>query len=326
MNISVNVIIVNWNGKHHLKDCLEGLRRQTYTAFSTLLVDNGSTDGSVEFVERYFPEVRTIALKENTGFCKANNIAIRSVRSRYIALVNNDAVAHPHWLENLVRAMENNPAAGLAASKMLFWDNPGIIDRAGDAYSTAGTGLLRGRGASAGNYNRSEWIFGACAGAAIYRGEMLDDIGLFDEDFFLVYEDVDLSFRAQLRGYPCLYVPEAVVYHKASASIGADSPISVYYSHRNLEWVYLKNMPARLIVKTLFSHIVYDFASFLYFCVIGKGKCWIKAKRDVFAEWRGIIRKRKGIQSNKRVDDAYIYRLFAKELLLPRLIRRFRKK
>jgi GT2 family glycosyltransferase len=131
--------------------------------------------------------------------------------------------------ESLIGALESCPEAGFAASKMLYYDNPEIIDRAGDSYTRAGAG---------------EWIFGACAGAALYRTRMLRDTGIFDEDFFLLYEDVDLSFKAQLKGYKCLYVPEAIVHHKASSSIIYDSPTSVYYGHRNLEWVYIKNMPA----------------------------------------------------------------------------------
>ena len=139
-----------------------------------------------------------------------------------MAGLNNDAVPDTMWLKHLVEALDSYPEAGFAASKMFFYDDPETIDRAGDAYSRAGTGLLRGQGESASNYNKQEWIFGACAGAALYRTVMLNDIGLFDEDFFLLYEDVDLSFRAQLKGYRCLLVPDAVVYHKASSSIVYD--------------------------------------------------------------------------------------------------------
>ena len=323
---SVTILIVNWNGKRFLSKCLDGLKRQTYKDFSIILVDNASNDGSVSFVTENYPEVKILALSENLGFSVANNIVLKKAKSKYVVLLNNDAVAHPMWLKNLVNALETHPKAAFAASKMLFYDNPNVIDRAGDAYTRAGTGLLRGRGVSADKCNRQEWIFGACAGAAIYRTEMLSDIGLFDEDFFLLYEDVDLSFRAQLKGYKCLYVPEAVVYHKASSSIVYDSPISVYYSHRNLEWVYIKNMPGPLIVKTIFPHVIYDIAAFFYFLICGRGKDFIRAKKDAVKGLKKILEKRRQIQANRRVDDRYIWNLLNKELFLHRLTRRQQKR
>ena len=154
---------------------------------------------------------------------------------------------------------------------------------------------------------------------------MLDDIGLFDEDFFLVYEDVDLSFRAQLRGYKCLYVSDAVVYHQAGSSIGNDSPISVYYSHRNLEWVYIQNMPGKLIKKTIINHVIYDIASFLFFVVRGRGADFIRAKWHALKGMKRALAKRKHIQETRTVSDDYIWRLFEKERLLPRLTRRLSK-
>jgi GT2 family glycosyltransferase len=292
---------------------------------SIILIDNGSNDGSIDFVNHNYPEVKTIALPKNLGFASANNIALKTVQTEYVALLNNDAVSHPLWLKNLIEALESHPRAGFAASKMVFYDNPEAIDRAGDAYTRAGTGLLRGRCESVSNYNKLEWIFGACAGAALYRSQMLNDIGIFDEDFFLLYEDVDLSFRAQLKGYKCLYVPEAVVYHKASTSIVYDSPISVYYSHRNLEWVYTKNMPANLIPKTVWLHIIYDIAAFFFFAANGRIKEFIKAKWDAVKALKRILKKRRQIQRNRRVSDDYIWGLLEKELFLPRLTMRLWK-
>ena len=321
MNL-VSVIVVNWNGKELLQDCLGALQRQTYRCFTVILVDNGSNDGSVEFVNSYYPDIKTISLPDNVGFSAANNIAIKTVNTRYVALLNNDAVPHPSWLEELVETLEAHPHVGFAASKMLYYDNPEIIDRAGDSYTRAGAGLLRGRAEPASSYNKQEWIFGACAAAALYRTRMLRDIGLFDEDFFLLYEDVDLSFRAQLRGYKCLCVPEAIVHHKVSSSIIYDSPTSVYYGHRNLEWVYIKNMPAGLILKTIFPHIIYDMAAFFYFTACGRSKDFIKAKLDALKGLKKALKKRRQIQRSRIVDDDYIWSLLEKELFLPRLTRR----
>lgn len=318
----ISVIIINWNGKKLVSECLDGLRRQTCQAFRAILVDNGSNDGSLDFIKHHYPEVETIALPENLGFSRANNIALKAIKTEYVALLNNDAVPHPLWLKTLVEALEEHLEAGFAASKMFFYDKPRIIDRAGDAYTRAGTGLLRGRGRSSINYDRQEWIFGACAGAALYRTLMLHDIGLFDEDFFLVYEDVDLSFRAQLKGYKCLYVPEAIVHHKASSSIIYDSPTSVYYGHRNLEWVYIKNMPTGLILKTIFLHIIYDIGAFFFFTTRGRSKDFVKAKLDALKGLKKALKKRRQIQRSRIVDDDYIWGLMAKEHFFQRLSRR----
>lgn len=321
---SIAVIIVNWNGKKFIAECLDGLRRQRWRDFSITLVDNGSVDGSRELVQENYPEVKLIGLAENVGFAAANNMAIKATDSDYVALLNPDTVAEAGWLENLVKALEKHPAAGMTASKMLLYGHPDIIDRAGDVYTRAGTALLEGRGQPAGRYSRQKEVFGACAGAALYRRRMLDAIGLFDEDFFLLYEDVDLSFRAQLQGYKCLYVPQAVVFHKASSSIGDDTPVSVYYSHRNLEWVFIQNMPAGLFKKTLIPHLLYDLAAFLFFIGRGRGGDFIKAKWHALKGVRRALKKRSRVQAAKKVTDDYIWNIMAREHLLPRLTRRLK--
>ena len=321
----VNVVIVNWNGKEFLSKCLAGLRRQSYQSFSVTVVDNGSDDGSASFIAQKFPEAKTVRLSRNLGFSCANNLVLQNVDAEYVALLNNDAIPHPSWLGVLVGALESHREAGFAASKMMSYYNPGIIDRAGDVYTRAGTGLLRGRGKPSEVYNKQEFVFGACAGAALYRAAMLREIGLFDEDFFILYEDVDLSFRAQLRGYKCIYVPDAVVYHIGSHSIGEDTPMSVYYSHRNLEWVYVKNMPASLIKRTIVPHLIYDLAAFLFFVAKGRGGDYLRAKWDALKGIRAALQKRKGIQINKKVGDDYVWSLLEKEHFLPRLTRRLAK-
>ena len=218
---TVIIVIVNWNQCELLIECLRSLEKQAWTANDIFVVDNGSTDGSAEKVSSQFPDATLIAASENLGFAMANNLAIRKCRSKYVALLNNDAMAEPDWLSCLVDAMEAHPEVGMAASKMVYDDDPNIIDRAGDGYSIAGAGVLRGRGAPSNGYHRREKIFGACAGAAIYRKEMLDEIGLFDEDFFLINEDVDLSFRAQLGRLSMSLRAEAVVRHKTSRPLDA---------------------------------------------------------------------------------------------------------
>jgi GT2 family glycosyltransferase len=320
----ISVVIVNWNGREFLLECLEGLRRQVYRDFSVILVDNGSQDGSAAFVSEHYPEVSVMALQDNRGFAAANNIALHTVDAEFVALLNNDAVPEPLWLKSLVEALEEHPQAGLAASNMLLYGRRGVIDRAADGYTRAGAALLRGRGLSADCHRVREWVFGACGAAALYRMAMLRDIGFFDEDFFLLYEDVDLSFRAQLKGYKCLYVPEALVYHRSSSSIVHDSSLSVYYGQRNLEWVYIQNMPTRLLLRTIFSHILYDIAALSYFVVSGRGKDFFRAKKDALRGLKRALKKRERIQSGKVVDDGYLWGLFERPRLMERLLGRFK--
>jgi GT2 family glycosyltransferase len=315
----VQVVVVNWNGRAFLEECLQSLRKQTYRSFRVTVVDNGSTDGSPAWVAGHYPEVRVLALKENRGFAGANNCALRNLTAPYVALLNNDAVADPCWLESLVDALERTQEAGFTASRMLDQSQPGVIDRCGDGYTWAGAGLLRGRGKPSGEYDRREWVFGACAGAALYRTAIFKEVGLFDEDFFLLYEDVDLSFRSQLRGYRCLYVPEAVVHHRGSGSLVYDSPSSVYFGHRNLEWVYIQNMPARLIARTILPHLFYAVAAFGFFAARGRGRDYLRAKKDALKGLRRALLKRQRVQSARRVDDAYIWGLLDRPALLNRL-------
>jgi GT2 family glycosyltransferase len=322
----VTVVIVNWNGKALLDECMESLRKQVYSAFSIILVDNGSQDGSVDFVKTKYPEINVIALSQNLGFATANNLALGTIQTDYVALLNNDAVPDTMWLNNLVTALETHPEAGFVASKMLFYHQPDVIDRAGDSYTKAGTALLRGRGIKANKFIDIDWVFGACAGAALYRMSMLNDIGLFNENFFLLYEDVDLSFRAQLKGYKCLFVPEAIVYHKGSHSIVHDSPMSIYYSHRNLEWVYIQNMPARLIPRTIFFHMIYNIAALCYFVVHGRGMDYFRAKKDALKGLKPALKKRRQIQSSRTVDDSTIWGLLDRPALLARVKWRWDKK
>ena len=321
----VTVIIVNWNGKKLLPDCLESLRKQEFQDFSTILVDNGSSDGSVDLVSGLYPEVRIISLSRNLGFAAANNAAFSEAKTKYIALLNNDAVAHPQWLKHLTESLESNPAAGFATARILYYENREIIDRAGDGYSTAGAGVLRGRGSKAKDYAQTQYVFGACAAAAMYRKAMLDHVGFFDPEFFLIYEDVDLSFRAQLSGYPCLYVPAAEVFHMVSSSIIRDSAISIYYGHRNLEWVYFQNMPSGLLLRSLWSHALYDLAAFFYFGFKGMAGPFLRAKWDAIKSFKRIMKNRSRIQAEKSVNNAYLWRLMVKERFLPRLAMRITK-
>jgi hypothetical protein len=249
--VTASVIIPNWNGRELLPICLDSLRRHCLPA-EVIVVDDGSTDGSAALVRERYPEVRLVELGENRGFAAAVNAGIQASRTEYVALLNNDAEAAPGWLAELVGALDAHAEAGFAASKMLDYADRTRIDGAGDAFTWAGNAYRIGHGErDCGQYDAPAWVFGACAGAAIYRRQMLDAIGLFDETFFAYYEDADLSFRAQLAGYRCRYVPEAVVYHVGSATTGRASDRTLYLQTRNRISLVLKNYPWRFLVEKL---------------------------------------------------------------------------
>ena len=255
----VSVIILNYNGRHFLKDCLGSLAHQTFSDFEVLLADNGSTDGSVEFVRQEFPWVRALQLDRNYGFCGGNNRAVEQSKGEFVVLLNNDTKVDLNWLGELLKPALDHPDVGACASRILFIDRPEIIYAAGDSYAAFGVGLQRGHGwPAAGRFVQPEEVFSACACAALYRRAMLDEIGLLDEDFFCNYEDTDLGFRARLAGYRCLYVPRAIVYHHGGATVGIRNPRVEFRSSRNSEFVYFKNMPAALLLPYLPFHLLYD--------------------------------------------------------------------
>jgi GT2 family glycosyltransferase len=248
----VSIIVVNYNGMAFLDKCLGALRRQSYPSVEVLLVDNGSMDGSVEFVREKYPEVKVIENGENIGFARANNVGIRASRGELIATLNNDTEASPGWLDALAGAMLSDDRVGMCASKMLRMDDPSIIDSTGICISRSGACWDRGMfELDGGQYEAMEEVFGPCAGAALYRRSMLDEVGLFDEDFTSYLEDTDLAFRGRLAGWRCLYVPKAVVYHVHGGTAGYVSPYTVYYGNRNIVWYPFKDFPLPLLLTSL---------------------------------------------------------------------------
>lgn len=241
----VSVIIPNHNGMAHLPTCLAALRAQTYSPCEVILVDNASTDESVEFTRREFPEVKVIRLPQNRVFAGAVNEGIRAARGEIIALLNNDTEAEPCWLSELVAALCREPSAGMAASKMRLFDRRDTLHSAGDAFGRDGLPINRGVWQKdEGQFDDARFVFAPCGGAAAYRKAMLDQIGLFDEELVAYCEDVDLAWRAQLAGWRCVYAPRAVVYHKLSATGGGR--LASYYVGRNVIWVMAKNYPSEL--------------------------------------------------------------------------------
>ncbi len=318
-NKNISIIILNYNGKHHLIECMESIKKYQNLFVQIILVDNNSIDGSQEYLMNYYPNIQLIFLNHNTGFSYGNNIGIHAAKGDYIVLLNNDTVVEPDWLENLYKCMTSDPSVGSCASKMVSYYDRNLLDTAGDGFSISGAAFKCGHMENEDQYCKDEYVFGACAGAAMYKREMLETIGLLDEDFFLLYEDADLSFRAQLAGYKCKYAADAVVYHKVRSSIGMLSDTHVFYGQRNVEYAYFKNMPAGLIPRTLWRHLLYNILAFGYFTLKGKGLIFLKAKWDFLKNFRKVLAKRKQVQSLKVVDDKYIWSILEKKWLSTRL-------
>jgi GT2 family glycosyltransferase len=271
-----------------------------------ILVDNGSTDGSLSLVAREYPEVRVLSLSENRGFAPASNMGMRAARGEILVLLNNDTEADAGWLEALVATFERHPEAGSVASKMCLFDRRDHLHTAGDFYRLDGTPGNRGVWQrDEGQFDEAPIVFSACGGSAAYRRAMLDEIGLLDEAFFFSCEDVDLGWRAQLVGWSCVYAPEAVVYHKLSAT-GAGT-INSFYDGRNFIFLIVKNYP--------WSLLRHHWRAVL--------RAQGQITRDALRAWRGeaararlrgqlagllgiprMLRARRRVQRTRRVSDA----------------------
>ena len=328
---SITVIIITFNSSSTIKDCLLSLTHQTFKDFDVVLVDNSSHDNTQSVIQSVQPllsfSLKAMYLDQNLGFAGGNNVALRHAVGQHIALLNPDAFPTAHWLEALVRAMDQHPEVGICASKLLVHGGD-VIDTAGDGYSTALKGFKIGEGRSKDLYDETEYVFGACAGAALYRKRMIDDIGFFDEEYFLVHEDTDLNFRANLTGWKVIYVPNAIVYHKVHSSIGKMSDLHVYYNVRNVEFVRIKNVPLVVFLKHLPVLMISALAEFFYFAIRHwRFRIYVKAKYDVIRSLPALYRRRKVIMQRKSVDNGYVERLltpvFHKEFLGRRLGRLF---
>jgi len=303
----VSVIIPNWNGKDFLGPCLESVYRQEFKDLETIIIDNGSSDGSVSFVENNFPQVRVIRFEQNTGFSSAVNAGILASSTPYVAMLNNDTEVHPLWLKELVASLETDPKAGSAASKILFSSDRHSVNSAGDEFSWFGVAYHRrlARG-DAHLYDEPRYVFSACGAAALFRKELFDAVGLFDESFFAYQEDVDLGFRAQLLGYRCLFVPRAIVYHKSRMTSSRVIGLRFYLNQRNKYFVLIKNFPAKLFILCLPLILLFEGFCLLRAIVSGHLIIYFKALKGVSDHFPEMFRRRRQIQANRIKDDTYI--------------------
>jgi GT2 family glycosyltransferase len=305
-NPLISIIIPHLNGKHHLDDCLGSLRQQNFTDFEVILADNGSTDGTQAYVRESYPEVRLLELWENQGFTGACNAGFAASKGEIVILLNNDTETDPQWLQEIYEAFQRHPQAGSIASKMLLFDQRDIFHTAGDFYWVGGVPGNRGVWQQdSGQYDQEEPVFSACGGAAAYRRTMIEEIGFLDDDFYFSCEDVDLAWRAHLRGWQVIYEPTAVVYHKLKAS-GGGSVNSSYYDGRNFLYLIWKNYPSSLLRRNWKAILRAQLSISSAALRSWRGEEARARLRGQIAGLFGIMKmlpKRRQIQANRKVDD-----------------------
>jgi GT2 family glycosyltransferase len=320
---AVSVLVLNWNGAPHLPRCLEALQVQTWRDFEVLVLDNASTDGSVDEVERRWPGFHLVRFEHNLGFAAANNRGARLARGRWLAFLNNDAFPQPDWLERLIEAAQTRPEFTFFASRLVYAGDTERMQAAGDVLNISGFAWSRDNGFPLeAAHLAPEEVFSACAAAAMYQRQAFLEVGGFNEDFVSHLEDVDLGFRLRMVGRRCLYVPSAVVSHVGSASYGAESERTVYQVQRNVVWLYVANMPGRLFWKYLPAHLAGNLVFLLYYALHGRGRAVLRAKLDALGGLPGALRRRRRVQSARTAALAEIERALDHGWLSPYLLGR----
>ncbi len=315
---SVSAVIVNFNGADVIEDCLDSLFAQSRAPDEVIIVDNASSDSSLEIIrERYRERVRLLTLDFNAGFPAACNRGIEASSGELVAILNNDIVLDREWLASLLA--HDTDEWSFWASRIVFASAPDRIDSAGDGMAVVGAAYKIGHGDPAGGHEESKEVFGPCAAAALYRRRLLQETGGFDEDFFLVYEDADLNMRARLLGYRCLYVAGARVTHRVNTQIGTLSHSYVFYGHRNSEFVFWKNMPGRLFWLYLPERLLFNLFSLLFFTLKGRGLSFLRGKWDFARQLSLLLAKRRLVQRGRRLTTAQFRRQLDRNWLRYRL-------
>lgn len=251
--MKTTVVIPNYNGKHFLEDCLSALSKQTQKEFCTLVIDNGSSDGSVDYIKENFPAVTVVRFQKNRGFCKAVNYGIQTAQTPYVLLLNNDTEVEAGFVEEMEKAIERHPRAFSVSSKLLQFDKRDRMDDAGDMYCLVGWQFQRGVAQKEKEFVKEQKVFSACAAAAIYRKAVFEKIGYFDESHFAYLEDMDVGFRARIYGYENWFCPAARAYHVGSGTSGSKyNSFKVKLSARNSVYMNYKNMPSGMLAVNFF--------------------------------------------------------------------------
>ena len=300
---SVTAVVLTYNGRRLLEVMLPSLAAQRAPAREIVVVDNGSSDDTLTWLAEHWPQVRAVALPRNVGVTAALNVCLRAGDSEVIALFNNDMELDPDCLGELARALAEHPGAGVAAAKLIDFHDRRVLDGAGDLYEWSGEANRRGQGVlDEGQFELPRPVFAACGGAAAYRRSAIDLVGEFDEQLFAIYEDVDWSFRAQLRGLGCRYVPSAVAYHMGSATLGAGlNDFTLYQNWRNGIWVVAKNYPLSALLRHGHRFIGAQAHHLVWAIQERRVGVFARAWRDALRGMPAILRKRRAVQRSRTV-------------------------
>jgi GT2 family glycosyltransferase len=305
----VSIIIVNYNSGKHLGSCLASLRRQTYTDYEVILVDNGSTDGSVDLIEKEFPEIVVIRNANNLGFGHACNLGTGYASGEHFAFLNPDTVVAVDWLEHLVRNLTENSTIALVTPKVLLFSCPDRIDTCGNDVHITGLASSRGWGKPAIDYDESEPVCAISGAAFLIPARVFQQVGQLDSDFFLYFEDTDLSWRVQLAGHGCLYVSEACVYHDHTPS--DPTPEKYFYLERNRYRTLLKNLRWRTLALLAVPLVLTEVVTWCYALV--SGWAYVHSKLRAYYQLAihlpSLLALRRKVQRLRRAPDRSILRL-----------------
>lgn len=307
--MKTSVIIPNWNGKDLLRECLNSLTKQTYREVEIIVVDNGSTDQSLEYVKNNFPKVKIVQLDKNYGFAKAINEGVKLSKAKYVVFLNNDTKVDKDWLKSLVECAEKYPEVISVNSKILNFFNPKLIDGVGIEINEVGQAKSIGwNQKDTGQFNEEIYIFGATGGASLFRREDFIKVGSFDENYFMYYEEVDFAFRAQFSGYKSIYCPKAKVLHKHKATAKKLPSHIEYWQFRNMTQTIIKDFPTSVLLKRFrWLKIILVHLNTIFY-QIKNGFLDPPFMAELWLVWHlaYLIKMRWKIQEMKKVNDEYI--------------------
>lgn len=313
MNIAI--VIVNWNAGDYLHLAVASALQQSRPAERIVVVDNASTDHSLESLVQFGDAVEIHRMPGNLGFAEANNRIIKELEGiDWVALLNPDAKADPCWLQALEQGVRQYPQARAFASRMMSMDVPGVLDGAGDEYHLSGLVWRRFHGQALDSVDAmcDIQVFAPCGGAAFYHRDSFHRAGGFDKRYFCYCEDSDLAFRMQLKDMPCWYLHRAVVFHKGGATTGEDNRFSDYHGHRNLVWSWLKNMPLPMLIGLFPLHIVMNLLVIVLKLPSGRAGVIASAKLDAVKGIKPILAERQTVQNERRISLFQLWRIMSK--------------
>lgn len=305
----ISVIIPTWNGEKILKDCLNSLLEQTYQSFEVIVVDNNSTDGTLDMMEKFYPQVKVVQLQKNYGFAKAINVGVRQSNSKYVAFLNNDTVVDKDWIKELLDCIKRHSDAASVGCKILNFYERDILDGVGIEISEVGHGRSLGWGKKdVGQYDREVYIFGATGGACLFVRDIFVELGMFDEDFFMYYEEVDLAFRAQFKGWRSVLNPRAVVYHRHKHSSRKFSQKLEYWQFKNMTQMIVKNYSVGICKKKWRWAKIFLVHLNTIFYQIKSGYIWppLMVELWLITHIFSLLKKRALVLRDVNVSDEYI--------------------